>query len=69
MLLINHVDPSAYDYIAEYNEYDEAIEALRNMYIKPKNEIFARHMLATRKQKSGETLDQYFVCLKELAKD
>ena len=68
-LLINHIDPSVYDYIAEYDHYNDAIEALKNMYIKPKNEIFARHLLATRKQKPGETLDQFFVSLKELSKD
>ena len=52
ILLINHVD-----YIAEYDEYGDVIEILRDMYIKPKNKIFALHTLDTRKQKSGETID------------
>ena len=39
------------------------------MYVKPKNEIFARHLLATRKQQSGENLDEFMQALKQLAND
>ena len=39
------------------------------MYNVPKNEIFARHLLATRRQQVGETLDGYLNALKLLAKD
>ena len=39
------------------------------MYITPKNEIFARHLLATRRQQAGESLDEFLNVLKRLSKD
>lgn len=39
------------------------------MYVKPKNEVFARHLLATRRQESSESLDAYLQALKSLGKD
>ena len=39
------------------------------VYVKPKNDIFARHHLATQRQESGEMLDQYLKALKQLSKD
>ncbi|KAK3878332.1 hypothetical protein Pcinc_016916 [Petrolisthes cinctipes] len=39
------------------------------MFVKPTNEVFVRHRLATRRQQSGETLDEYFRTLNVLSKD
>ncbi|CAH2266934.1 jg8838 [Pararge aegeria aegeria] len=36
---------------------------------KPKNIITARHLLATRRQHSGETIDSYLQALKLLARE
>ena len=49
--------------------FDEVIQTLQSVYVKPKNIILSRNILATRKQKSGETLDQYLNELKALAKN
>ena len=68
-MLINYIDHNVYDYISECSNYESAIEILKNLYVKPKNVVFARHLLATRKQKSGETIDEYLQALKELSKD
>ena len=68
-LLVNYVAPSVYEYIADCKTYDEAVECLTNIYDKPKNEIFARHLVATRRQQSGESLDQFVQALKILSKD
>ena len=43
-----------YKLIAEETTYDNAVAALRRLYVKPRNEIFARHLLATAQQKDGE---------------
>lgn len=67
--LINYVSPNVYDYIAEANDYNEAIQTLDSIYIKPKNEIFARYLLSSRKQEQAESLDQFLQQLKTLAKD
>ena len=68
-LLINHVSPSVFEYVSECESYDSAINILKELYNKPKNVIFARHLLATCKQESGQTLDQYLQKLKSLARD
>ena len=68
-LLINYVAPHIFEYIAECTTYDEAKGILESLYVKPKNEIFARHVLATRTQQPGESLDQFLQALKLLAKD
>ena len=45
------------------------MKALKDIYVKRKNEIFARHILATRRQDSHESIDQFFQSLKILAND
>ena len=67
--LINYVDPTVYDYIAECTAYEEAIDVLKDLDVKPKTEAFAGHLLATRMQQSGENLDEFMQALKQLAKD
>ena len=37
--------------------------------MKPTNKIYTRHVLATRQQQAGETLDEYLQALKTLSKD
>ncbi|KAK3745311.1 hypothetical protein RRG08_014459 [Elysia crispata] len=68
-LLTNFIAPSDYEYIAESTTYEIATETLEKMYVKPGNEIFARHILATTKQEAGQTMDQFLQKLKGLSKD
>ena len=68
-ILTNYVSSSVYEYIAECTVYDAAISLLENLYVKPKNVIFARHLLATRKQDDGESLDHFLQSLVQLSKD
>ena len=68
-ILINFVSPTVYEYIAECATYDTAIALLKELYVKPKNEVFARHSLATRRQQEGEGIDQYLQELVLLSKD
>ena len=68
-VLINFVGLRVYEIISEADSYDTAITLLDKTFNKPKNTIFARHLLATCKQDSGESLDQYVQKLQKLAKD
>ena len=68
-VLTNYVTPKIYESFAECATYDEAIQTLEALFVKPTNEIFARHLLATRCQHAGETLDEYLQVLKTLSKD
>ena len=69
-VLSNFVSPSIFQHIEDCTDYETSIETLQVLSIKPKNEIFARHVLATtRKQAPTETLDEYLKALKTLSKD
>ena len=65
-VLINHVDASVYEYFSEAQTYDAA---LRSVFNKPVNEIFARYLLGECKQQPGQSLDDYHQALKMLSRD
>ena len=63
------MSPVVFEFISECERYEDAIKILNDLYDKPKNVIFARHLLATCKQENGQSLDQFLQSLKSLAKD
>ena len=67
--MIHYVSPDVYELIGEAETYEEAINTLKTLYVKTPSEIFARNSLATRKQQTGESLDEYLQALKTLSKD
>ena len=67
--LINYVSPTVYEHIADTAHYDTAIDILKSLYIKPRNEVFNRHVLASRRQSESETLEQYIQVLAKLSKE
>ena len=68
-VLTNYVAPNVFEYISDCSTYAAAVTTLEEIYEKPKSEIFSRHLLQTRKQNPGESLDQFLHALKILAKD
>jgi len=68
-VLANFVAPSIFQHIKECTDYEAAVEIIQALFVKPRNEIFARHILATRCQQPHETLDEYHQALKTLTKD
>ena len=64
IVLTNFLAPAVSDKV----NYDDAIKALEAIFIKEKNIIFARHLLATRKRKPGESVVQFIHSLKELSR-
>ena len=58
-LLVNHISPDVYLLIEECLTYEQAITTLRKLYLKPPNEVYARHLLATRVQQESESLDSF----------
>ena len=68
-LLTNSVAYNVYDYIEECVTYESAIRVLENQYVKTPNEIFARHLLATARQTSGQSLNDFVQKLQGLGKD
>lgn len=68
-LLTNFLTHKTYAFIADSETYQEARQALNSSYNKPKNIIFARHLLMTRSQKETETINEYVHALNQLARD
>ena len=69
LLLTNFLSPAVYDFISDATDFDSAIDILKSLYVKPANEVFARHVLSTTKQEPGQPLDQFLQNLKTLSKD
>jgi len=67
--LINYVSHNVYEYIEDCDDYESAVALLQKLFVKTPNEIFARHLLATRRQHSGESLDEFLCELRRLCKD
>ena len=63
-MLTNYVAPSVCEYIADCNTYESAITILKELYVKPQNEIYARHVIATRRQEMNKSIDVYLQLLK-----
>lgn len=69
MILTNHLDADIFAFIQECKTYLSGINLLEKIYIKPKNTVYARHILATRLQKQGESVSEFAQTLKNLAID
>ena len=65
-LLVNFPTHSVYQYIEDCETYEAAVAELKRVYVKTKN-VFARHLLATRRQLPGESLQQFLQVLKTLS--
>jgi len=68
-VLTNFVSPRIYEAVADCSTYEVAIKILKDLYVKPSNEIFARYCVATRRQKARESLDEFLQALKMLSKE
>ena len=65
----NFLSPEMYAYVEELDDYEAIVAALRQLYIKRKNNVYARHLLVSRKQESTELVFEYLQALRLLAKD
>ena len=64
-----YVSHNVYEYIEECTDYDSAVRVLEQLFVKTPNEIFARNLIATRRQKPGESLTEFLIELRKLSKD
>lgn len=68
-LLCNYVSANVFRFINDEDSYDAALNILDSLYITKRNEIFARHCLASRSQQPGESVSDYLQILKQMSKD
>ena len=64
-LLLHHISTPIYKCLSGCQNYDAAISTLDGMFIKKKNSIFARYLLAIRRQETEESLELYLQNLKK----
>ena len=57
-LLIDVLSPTVYPYVEDLDNYDSALGVLKTAYFKRKNDIFARHILASNKM--AKTWNNFF---------
>ena len=58
-ILINKLDINTYEYVEGVATYNDAITKLDQIFKKKPNIIFARWILTTTRQNSGESIDAY----------
>ncbi|XP_054722967.1 uncharacterized protein LOC129232889 [Uloborus diversus] len=68
-LLCNYVSASVFRYISDSETYSDAVDVLDSLFVTKRNEIFARHCLASRAQQTGESINEYLQILKQMSKD
>ena len=66
--LINNVSADVFDIVSDTDNFDTAIQALDNAYIKPMNIVYNRHQLITCKQDLTQTIDNYMQELECISK-
>ena len=67
--ILSCITSRVFEYIEGYTDFKVAIEKLDAIFIKMPNEVFARHLLAMRRLKLGESLDEFFRGLEKLKKN
>ena len=68
-VIINYVSPELYQTISSIKTYAAAINILKIIFVKQKNETSARYCLLNRNQKDGESIDSFMIALEALAQD
>jgi len=68
-IIVSCLSPSVYPTVEEEETFDGIIAALNVAYVKKANNVYARHLLVSRRQQPGESVTEYAQALKELAKE
>lgn len=68
-LLCNYISADVFQYVNDSSSFQDAIELLDSLYVTKRNEIYARHCLASRTQLAAESISEYLHTLKQMSKD
>ena len=68
-VLTAYLTAPIYKLIQKETTYEGAIEALEQLFVKPKNEIYARHLLATLQQNVGESIDEFVLRINKVTQN
>ncbi|XP_059804785.1 uncharacterized protein LOC132380106 isoform X2 [Hypanus sabinus] len=67
-ILLSRVTPKVYSIIRDLPTYEGALDALKRQYLRPVNTVYARHRLATRQQRPGESCAEFLRALQTLVR-
>ncbi|XP_072095991.1 uncharacterized protein [Mobula birostris] len=67
-VLLSRVSPRVYSLIRDQPNYDGGMNALKRQYLRPINSVYARHRLATRQQRPGESSAEFVRALQTLVR-
>jgi len=68
-IIVGCLSPAIFPYVEDAVSYDKIVDILKRLYLKKKNNVYARHLLVSRKQTPGESISVYLQALKILAKE
>ena len=68
-ILINKIEVNVYEYIEGITDINDALVRLDEVFKKKTNEVFARHVLNSTRQKANEPTKEFAMRLELLAKD
>ena len=68
-IITNPISANVYEHVEDCTDFQSVIDTLDNLLVKSHNVMFDLHLLSTRRQQSGETLDQFLQYLRKLSKD
>ena len=67
-IITNLISSNVYEHVEDCADFQSVIDNLEKLFVKYHNAIFARYLLSTQRQLSGETLDQFIHELLKLSK-
>ena len=68
-IIINCLSPAAYPHVEKAETYDMIVQILKALYVKKKNNVYALHLLVSRRQGSDDSISEFLHVLKGFAKD
>ena len=68
-VLINVISSEIFPHVSSCTKYKDAMPILEGLFVKTKNANYARHCLTTRKQRDGESVEQFLIALDTSSKD
>jgi len=69
IIIISCLSPDVFPYVEEAVDYERIVEALKSVYVKKKNNAYARHLLVSRRQAPTESISEFLQALKGVAKE
>ena len=58
-IIVGCLSPAIFPYVEDAVSYDEIVDILKRLYLKKKNNVYARHLLVSRQQTPGESISEY----------